>query len=144
MKLESKIMEFGSIEQLQSIELRRNVLRKPLNLDFTNEELKLENNQIHVGCFYQNELVGVLILVKVSDKFLKMRQVAVKEDHQYKGIGKNMVAFSEQWANENNFNCIQLHARENAVSFYLSMNYVVINKMFLEVGIPHFAMEKNI
>jgi predicted GNAT family N-acyltransferase len=37
---------------------------------------------------------------------------------------------------------IQLHARSNAVKFYKSMKYEIVSEQFLEVGIPHFKMQK--
>lgn len=40
-----EIVSFGSLRQKQSIELRQKVLRTPLGLSFTREELEKEDNQ---------------------------------------------------------------------------------------------------
>ncbi len=42
------------------------------------------------------------------------------------------------------FDKITLHARKNAVPFYLALGYKIIGEEFEEVGLPHFEMEKNI
>jgi predicted GNAT family N-acyltransferase len=137
--------DFNSLEQVQSIELRRQILRIPLGLDFSNEELQNEFNQVHIVASLNNQIIGVLLLVKDDyRKYLKMRQVAVDNDFQGMGIGQKMVLFSEKWAKENQYKAIELHARLSAVEFYKKMNYQMVGDEFTEVGIPHFKMIKTI
>ena len=45
---------------------------------------------------------------------------------------------------ENGMNSIELHARENAVPFYLSLQYTIMGNQFLEVNIPHYKMTKEL
>ena len=73
-----------------------------------------------------------------------MRQVAVSDDFQRRGVGKLMVEFCEKIAVENGMNSIELHARENAVPFYLSLQYTIMGNQFLEVNIPHYKMTKEL
>jgi predicted GNAT family N-acyltransferase len=142
-----KVLVFNSDDQLKSIELRYEVLRQPLGLDFKRTDLDKESDQIHIGAFAGNKLVGVLLLKTMkdlSDDILKMRQVAVSPDFQSKGIGKKMVQFSEKWANQNGYKIIDLHARKNVVPFYEKLGYHVEGDEFLEVGIPHLRMIKQL
>lgn len=139
-----RILEFGSEEQLKSIELRREILRKPLDLDFKEDELKKEDGQIHIGCYSGKQLVGILLLKQVIQSGMQMRQVAVAADIQGKGVGKIMVRFSERWMKDNGVSFVILHARKTAVPFYLQQDYKVISDEFLEVGIPHFEMRKEL
>ncbi len=136
------MIEFGSKEQKESIELRRKILRFPIGLDFNAEDLESENTQFHFAAFLDAKLVAVLIMVKYGQSVVKMRQVAVDDHLQGKGIGKALVLYSENWAIANQLSQIQLHARSNAVPFYKSMQYEIIGDQFLEVGIPHFKMQK--
>ena len=127
------------------VRLRTDILRKPIGLEFTVEQLSEEWSDTHLACFDAREnIVGCLILSKKDKKTLKMRQVAVAENVQKKGIGQQLVAFSEKWARQNDFEKMVLNARESAVPFYLKMNYQKIGERFLEVGIPHFSMEKKL
>jgi predicted GNAT family N-acyltransferase len=138
---------FGSPEQLESIELRRDVLRKPLGLDFSAADLAKEKDQVHIVARIENEIAGVLLLKnETGDEkgVLRMRQVAVKPDWQGKGIGRQMVLFSELWASSNGCHKIVLHARENAVKFYTGLGYTKEGEPFEEVGIPHEFMYKNL
>ena len=73
-----------------------------------------------------------------------MRQVAVDESYQSKGIGRALVEYCEQVARDEQFTEIILHARETAVAFYLKLGYEVYGEPFIEVGIPHRNMRKFI
>ena len=146
-KVECKLLEFGSEEYKQSIELRRKVLRIPLGLDFTPNDLNAEHDQFHFAIFDNDILIGVLLLKTMKDispSILKMRQVAIEPDFQSKGFGSILVKFSEQWAVESEFESIELNARNTAVQFYRNLNYEEIGDEFLEVNIPHIKMIKDV
>lgn len=135
-----QILEWGSKLQIQSIGLRYEVLRRPLGLFFTPEELQQEVTQWHVGMVSGERVEGVLLLKPIGDNVAKMRQVAVSEALQGKGIGKEMVRFAEAWCRCNQVVKIELHARKSAVPFYLSLGYKAEGAEFEEVGIPHMKM----
>jgi predicted GNAT family N-acyltransferase len=140
--MECKRLLYGSAEQLESVEIRRNVLRKPLGLDFNQDELDEEHGQFHMACLQNGKIAGILLLKEIEKGVLKMRQVAVSPLLQGKGIGRTLVRFSEKWAIDNNYHTIELHARKTAVDFYLGMDYHLEGDEFLEVGIPHMKMTK--
>ncbi len=145
MNLSCKLLDFNSDEHQMSIEIRRQTLRLPLGLNFTIDELENEVDQFHFAVFNGEDMLGVLLLkqaVNGSFETLKMRQVAVLESVQGRGVGQYMVHFAEQWARSVNCRLIELHARQTAVNFYLKMSYNLIGDEFQEVGIPHFKMLK--
>lgn len=136
-------IEFMSPEYDLCIRLRDKLLRKPLNLEFTEKQLEDECKEFHFGVFnHSNQLLACLSFKPLNSYTLKMRQVAVDDEFQGKGIGKFLVGESEKWALRNNFSQIELHARDIAVPFYLSLNYQRQGEMFEEVGIPHWSMKK--
>ena len=134
------LLEWGSKLQIQSIGLRYEVLRKPLNLFFSPEELLSETTQIHVGMVVGERVLAVLLLKILDGNVAKMRQVAVAESCQGKGLGKQLVRYSEEICRDKQVKRIELHARKSAVNFYLSLGYRIQGHEFEEVGIPHIAM----
>ncbi|MCB9251561.1 MAG: GNAT family N-acetyltransferase [Flavobacteriales bacterium] len=125
--------------------MRERVLRIPLGLKFTEEELRAENTEYHIIAKLNDTLIGVLLLKPVgTNGILKMRQVAVDPEVQGKGIGSEMVKFSEDFARSKNFVRMELHARETAVPFYLREGYILTGQPFTEVGIPHRKMYKEL
>ena len=73
-----------------------------------------------------------------------MRQVAVREAFQNRGIGQLMVGASEDLGRRLGFKKMVLHARKVAVPFYKKLKYKTSGKEFMEVDIPHFKMAKNL
>ena len=120
-------------------------MRRPLGLDFTPEQLAAEYADIHLAAFADvGRLIGYLCLTPLNKEEVKMRQVAVAPEWQGKGVGKKLVAASEEMAKHLNFKKMTLHARETAVPFYLRLGYQTVGEQFEEVTIPHFKMEKKL
>jgi predicted GNAT family N-acyltransferase len=126
------------------VALRRDVLRKPLGLEFTVDQLAAESGSLHLAAFDDGVLVGCLMLTPKKDGAIQMRQVAVRQDHQGKGLGAALVRESETVARYHSFKRMVLNARETAVPFYLKQGYKAVGKPFVEVGIPHRKMEKDL
>ena len=134
----------GSTRYRLLVELRRAILRKPLGLDFTEEELGREAEQLHLGAFDGERAVGCLVLRLAGSGELVMRQVAVAADAQRRGIGKLLVAESERECVRRGCSKLSMHARETAVPFYERLGYRVEGEPFVEVGLPHREMAKLI
>ena len=134
----------GSKTYNQTVELRRRVLRQPLGLDFSDEELVNESDEYHFAALNSGDLVGCLILVPSTSGEVKMRQVAIEPAVQGKGIGTLLVEESERFARSNGYTKMTLHARETAVPFYERLGYTVVGDVFEEVTIPHYRMSKSL
>lgn len=141
MKGEIRLYDHGSPDYYLALELRRELLRTPLGLDFSELEIAEESNQVFMGAFESGEAIGTLTLV-LNGKTCKMRQVAVDSTHQGHGVGSKLVEFAEKWAKQNGFERMDLHARKTAVHFYQSQGYAILGAEFIEVTIPHFKMTK--
>ena len=124
--------------------LREEILRKPLNLEYTPEELLAEADSFHLACIHSETLVGCLVLRPESDSRLRMRQFAVRADFQGQGIGRALVTYAEEFARARGYQEIMLHARETAIGFYEKLGYRKEGSRFTEVTIPHFAMRKQL
>ena len=134
---------FGTPEYDEYLNLRYLILRKPLGLEFTPDSIKEEWNCFHFGGYDScNQLIACLMFEKIDSQTLKMRQVAVSNRYQSRGVGKQMVKKCEKWAIAQNFSKIELLARSNAVNFYLGLSYTIDEFNILELGIPHNKMSK--
>lgn len=138
-------IEFGTPEYDEAVHLRYEVLRRPLGLEFTPEQLAAEYNDVHLAVYDPTgRLIAYLCLTPLGAGAIKMRQVAVASDWQGKGVGQKLVAASEELAKHLKFKKMTLHARETAVPFYLKMGYHTAGDRFEEVTIPHYKMEKKL
>jgi predicted GNAT family N-acyltransferase len=138
-------IEFATPAYDEAVRLRYEVLRRPLGLEFTPEQLAAEYADIHLAAFNDTgHLIGYLCLTPLNNNELKMRQVAIASEWQGKGAGSKLVAASEELAAQLNFKTMTMHARETAVPFYLRLGYRIVGDRFEEVTIPHVKMEKKL
>ncbi len=143
-KLVLSPLKFGSEAYRRSIALRDKILRKPLGLHYSDDFLQAEKDQSHLGLFLDGKLIGILLFKHEDEQTLKMRQVAIDEDFQGLGYGKKLVKYAEDFARQKGYRRISLHARLTAVPFYNRLGYKIASAEFVEVGLPHYKMEKGI
>jgi GNAT superfamily N-acetyltransferase len=137
-------LALGSEDYRRALELRETVLRKPLGLVWTPEELAKEAHSFHLGCFEGGALAGTLVLTPLDAATIKMRLVAVAGDAQGRGIGTALVTFAEEFAAVRGFSRIVAHARETALPFYCKLGYLIEGEPFIQVSIPHVAISKRL
>lgn len=136
-------IEFATPAYDETVRLRDKILRKPLGLEFTAKEMEAEYQHIHLAAYDdQSSLLACLVLVPLENGVIKMRQVAVDEGLQSKGIGTRLVEASEVFAREQGYQKMELNARDVAIDFYEKMEYQKVGKPFTEVTIKHYKMEK--
>jgi len=139
-----KQIDYGSKEYEQMIKLRFEILRKPLHLDFSKEELEKEKHDILIGAFEDDKMLGCCLLTKVDKHCVRLRQMAVQNNLQGKGIGASLMNFAENVARDHGYKRIIMHARKTATGFYEKLGYTVTGKEFIEISIPHVVMEKKL
>lgn len=88
--------------------------------------------------------VFVIAILLPESYQLKMQREVVDSALQGKGFGTQMMRFCEEYAIDNVFGAIYVHARDAAVSFYLKNNYIVEGDCFMEDMIPRLKMRKTL
>ena len=135
---------YDSAAYRQECELRHQVLRVPLGLSLYAEDLSREGGQLHFGLFDGGVLVACVIAVAVAPTAVKLRQMAVAAGHQRQGHGRTLVGRLEEHLARRGYVHCTLHARLSAEAFYQKLGYVRRGREFIEVGIPHVCMEKDL
>ncbi len=135
---------FGSPEYDAVTELRRELLRRPLGLDFTAEELEQERHDTHLAAHDDGRLVGTLLLRALDARTARIMRMAVVPEQQGRAIGRALVRHAEALARERRFEVLMMHARSTAVGFYEKCGYSIVGDEFIEQGIPHIRMEKRL
>ena len=134
----------NSKDYWELVRLRDEVLRQPLNIKFTKEELLAEDKQLHFGLFKDDKALACMVLVAQEEGKMKMRQVCVDPNFQGQKIGQQLLKHCEAYAKNEGFKLMHCNARDTAKDFYLSQEYQIKGDLFLEVGIEHYYMEKEI
>jgi len=133
----------------QTYTVRHLVLRqgKPIeSCCFEGDDLEATT---HFGMIVDKNIVGIVsIFQNKSDIFVaenqyQIRGMAVLNDFQQKGFGRELVLYCENYILTINGNLIWFNARENAVEFYQKLGYTTHGNSFIIDGIgSHYVMYK--
>lgn len=139
-----KVIDHGSEDYQKMVDLRMEILRKPLGLSFTHTDLEKEKQDILIGAFEDDELLACCVLTKIGEDTCKLRQMAVRNKIQRTGLGAAMMNYAEQLAKDAGYKKMVMNARKTAKGFYEKLGYEIKGDEFVEVTLPHFYMQKNI
>ena len=126
--------------------LRWKMLRAPWGQPEGSEVDDIEDQCFHVmACTPTNEVIGVARLQFNSKTEAQIRYMAIAENFERKGIGRELVNALEQRAKKASYKTITLDAREPAIGFYKKLEYKIIKKSYLLFDvIQHYQMKKEI
>ncbi len=139
-----KIIDYGTHEYRQMVKMRDEILRKPLGLKFSEEELEQERNNMFIGAFEDDQMLGCCMIVENNPDKAQLRQMAVLNNLQGKGIGRALIVFAENLARDHGYKTMCMHARKNTIHFFEKMGYKITSDEFIKLTIPHFEMEKEL
>jgi N-acetylglutamate synthase-like GNAT family acetyltransferase len=139
-----RMIDYGTKEYEQMVYLRNEILRKPIGLQFDRAELDKEKDDVLMGAFEDGKILGCCLLTKIDDQTVRLRQMAVPNSMQGKGVGRALMIFAENIARDLGYKKLVMHARKTAIGFYEKLGYTTDNKEFEEVTIPHYVMEKTL
>ena len=124
--------------------LRWRILRAPWGEPEGSEVDDIEEHCFHIMAVEGNQVVGVGRLQYNSAEEAQIRYMAVSEEYEGNGIGRQVVSALEQEAVDRNINKIVLDAREPAVGFYQKLDYRIEQKSYLLFDeIQHYRMIKQ-
>ena len=139
-----KQLYHGSKEYNQMVNLRLEIMRKPLGLFFSGEELQKEKDDVLIGAFDEDVIIGCCILTQIDINTVRLRQMAVKKNQQGMGIGESIMNYAENIARDKGYKILTMHARDTAIGFYEKYGYKVKGAAFTEVNIKHHVMERKL
>ena len=126
------------------MDFRFNNLRKPLNLEWSKEDLLNENKQIHFALKNQSEIIGSFCLKKINCSTIRLRQMAIEKKFQKQGYGSSILKFTEKFAIKNNYKKIIIITRLSALDFYKKNLFKTSGKIFTDVTVSSINMYKEV
>jgi len=98
----------------------------------------------HFIMYEDNEPAGAARLRNIEDHTAKIERVCILQSQRGKKLGALIMKEMENYAVSIGLQKLKLHAQSYAVPFYEKLGYTVTSPEFMDAGIPHRAMEKNI
>ena len=134
---------YGSDLYAQAVKLREAMLRKPLGLTLSQEELTDDALRRHFCALTNGTVVGSVSFKPLGPHTLQLKQMAVADGRQGEGVGSRLLAFAEAWARRGGYGMIILNARIGVEDFYKRHGYAAEGEPFDENTIPHIRMTKR-
>jgi len=135
-------VKFASYAYGESLTLRRNILRTPLGIDFSDEEIQDEPNLIHLTAMRDGMLAGALVLKPHDDGRIQIKQMCVEPVYRHAKIGSLLIRHAERMTKMRKVKDIWLNARLDVQIFYERSGYLASGDPYMRVGIPHIYMHK--
>jgi len=140
--LRFKKVEFESPEYKNLINFRFLNLRKPLNLNWSEEDLRDENEQFHFAVYFKEEIIGCCVLKKINGNKIRLRQMAVLEKFRGMYIGRYIIQKVEEFCLNIGITEIDITARCYAVGFYIKNGFISYGDIFIDVTLESIKMKK--
>lgn len=141
--MEMMVAQFDSDYYSQERLLRIKVLREPLGLKPGTEVFPYEFEARHFVAVEEDKVIAC-VLMHIRPEETKLFQMAVSNEYQNKGVGRSLVKFFEEKAAELGIKKIFCNSRWEAYGFYKKLGFIEDGKPFLEVGLKHIKMVKEI
>ena len=123
--------------------IRRRVFIEEQQIDPDLERDEDDAAAWHWLAFVDDEPAATVRLVR-EEHGAKLGRMAVLPLFRRQGVGKTLLRAVEAFARERGIERIRLHSQAGARAFYIANGYVEAGRPFLEAGIPHVEMGKNL
>ncbi|WP_160726042.1 GNAT family N-acetyltransferase [Bacillus sp. USDA818B3_A] len=97
----------------------------------------------HILVHYNETSVGTG-RIRFIDGVGKLERICILEPYRNFGLGKIIIKALEEIAEEQGVSQVKLHGQTHAEGFYQKLGYRTSSDIFMEDGIPHILMLKEI
>nr|WP_106782842.1 GNAT family N-acetyltransferase [Lysinibacillus timonensis] len=97
----------------------------------------------HVLVYYDGQPVGTGRIREVGG-LGKLERICILKPYRKFGLGKVIIQALEDIAKQQGLSQVKLHGQTQAEGFYHKLGYLTSSDMFMEDGIPHVLMVKDI
>ena len=82
--------------------------------------------------------------LRIVDGLGKLERICILKPYRKFGLGKVIIKTLEGIAKEKEISRVKLHGQTQAEGFYKKLGYETASNIFMEDGIPHILMEKEL
>jgi len=108
-----------------------------------------DRESIHLIAYFEFQAVGTLRIRNIGGAIAKIERLAVLKDFRSHGIGRKMmeeaIAYIKSFKKSAvTYSIIKIHAQAYLEKFYTNLGFITQGERFMEAGIDHVLMMKNI
>lgn len=139
-----KVIKVATDEELNAAyHVRKSVFVDEQHVPIEEEIDHFEKKSIHFIGRNGNQVVGASRL-RFEEDYGKLERICVLKPYRGKSYGKLLIQHMEDEIKNHGYSKAKLHAQTNAKQFYERFGYQIISDEFMDAGIPHVAMTKEL
>lgn len=127
-----------------ALNIRQEVFIDEQGVDVDLEIDELEEQTEHIVLFQNEAPIAVARIYDLGDGVYKVQRVATLKTYRGQGHGARLMKEIELKIAELGGTNITLGAQNTALPFYEKLGYTIEGDQFMDAGIPHHTMTKNI
>ncbi|MGE7662875.1 GNAT family N-acetyltransferase [Peribacillus sp. NPDC097197] len=139
-----KIIEENELKQAFHIRSKVFVEEQGVPLEVEFDEFDTLDGQCEHILAYHNELPVGTGRIRTVDGFGKLERICILKAYRKLGYGKIIIKALEEIAEKNEVSKVKLHGQKQAEGFYENLGYLTSSDLFMEDGIPHVLMVKEL
>lgn len=126
-----------------AFKVRRTVFIEEQNVSEERELDEHDEEAIHFIAYVQNIPVAAARLRLVGD-YGKLERICVLKEFRSRSYGREIISEMEAVIRDHKLKKAKLNSQTYAVEFYEKLGYQVVSEEFVDAGIPHVTMEKEL
>jgi predicted GNAT family N-acyltransferase len=138
-----RLLGRGELEA--ALALRERVFCGEQGVSLAAEQDGRDPGACHLGAFEGGgTLIGTCRLLAGDGSELVVQRVAVRADRRGRGVGRALIGAAAVEAGRRGAAGLELHAQLESEAFYVSLGFVRSGRPFMEEGIPHVGMRREL
>ena len=141
--LEIKIA-ITDVEKSYCYELRKQIFVEEQKVPIEREMDEYDESSIHFAVYDKDTLIGTG-RTRLLDNYAKLERICILPTNRGCNIGSQLIQKIEEYWFYNGITCYRLSSQAHVAKFYEKLGYIVISeKPYIDAGILHVLMEKNL
>ena len=139
-----KIIEENDLKEAFHIRTKVFVEEQGVPLEDEFDEFDFLDGKCEHILIYHNEQPVGTGRIRTVDGFGKLERICILKPYRKFGYGKLIIQALEEMAQKNEVFKVKLHGQKQAEGFYEKLGYQSSSDLFMEDGIPHILMVKEL
>lgn len=131
-------------EYEDAINIRRRVFVEEQDVPLHLELDEYDSEAVHFVVYDEDTPFGAGRIRVIEPGIGKVERVCILPSYRGQKLGNLIMQCMEDYSFSAGITKLKLNAQSQAITFYEKRNYTINSPEFLEAGIPHRAMEKQI
>src|SRR5690606_8959771 len=132
------------LEKEQAFDIRRKVFVDEQQVPVHIELDEHDDSAVHFVGFNLAQPIAAGRIREIGQGIGKVERVSVLPEFRGQHVGILLMEAMEEYARSASISILKLNSQSHAIPFYEKLNYTVTSPEFLDAGIPHRTMEKNL